>query len=494
MSVDLPETETSFHPGRKWAIGMRVALSVLLLVLIVAMANYLGARHFTRIDLSASSRNHLSPLTHRVISLVSEPVRVIVFYDRTEPLYGMVSELLQQYQLRSPWIQVEHVDHVLYKGMAQEIQAKYKLAPGGGDRIIFESRGDVRVVYARDLSEYDMEGMFRGEEVRRTGFKGEQMFTSALYSLLDGQPGRVYFLQGHREHDPFNPDDEHGYSRFQGLLEESNITSHKLEAIHQHGVPEDCQLLIIAGPYDPFSPGELDELEKYLNAGGRLLALFNYLATERNIGLEIFLARWGIDVGQNFVLDEAHGRLGQTQEILAADFGSHAIVAPLHRSRLSLAMPRSVGALESTHKSADGPRVTELIFTSEKGVVISRAGSTKDRVVKHGSIPLAVAVEQGAIQGLSATRGATRIVVVGESFFLGNSLLHRQGNQDFGRNVVNWLLDRDTFIEGIGPKSIDEYQITITEAQMAWLRWFFLGIAPGSVLVAGGIVWLRRRT
>jgi ABC-type uncharacterized transport system involved in gliding motility auxiliary subunit len=134
------------------------------------------------------------------------------------------------------------------------------------------------------------------------------------------------------------------------------------------------------------------------------------------------------------------------------------------------------------------------VFTSEKGVVVSQAGTSKGRVLKRGRIPVGVAVEKGAIQGLSATRGATRLVVMGESLFLGNSLLNQQGNHDFGRNVVNWLLDRDSLIQAIGPKPMEEYQLIITQGQMRWLRWLFLAIIPGSVLLAGGVVWLRRRT
>ena len=116
------------------------------------------------------------------------------------------------------------------------------------------------------------------------------------------------------------------------------------------------------------------------------------------------------------------------------------------------------------------------------------------RIEKKGAaIPLMVAVEKGAIQGINADRGAPRIVVVGDSYFLVNNNIQAEANRDFARNAVNWLVSRELLVQGIETRSVKEYRITMTGREMTVVRWLFIVGFPGSVLFAGFLVWLRRR-
>jgi ABC-type uncharacterized transport system involved in gliding motility auxiliary subunit len=93
-------------------------------------------------------------------------------------------------------------------------------------------------------------------------------------------------------------------------------------------------------------------------------------------------------------------------------------------------------------------------------------------------------------------RGNTRIIVVGDSIFLDNLVIEGgQGgaNRDFVSYAVNWLLDRPTLLEGIGPHPVTEFRLIMTRAQQRNARWLLLGALPGSILILGGLAWLRRR-
>jgi ABC-type uncharacterized transport system involved in gliding motility auxiliary subunit len=104
-----------------------------------------------------------------------------------------------------------------------------------------------------------------------------------------------------------------------------------------------------------------------------------------------------------------------------------------------------------------------------------------------------VAVEKGAIKGVITERGATRMVVVGDSVFLGNLQIDSQANRDFAAAAVNWLLERTQLLAGVGPRPVTQYRIVMTRAQMHQAQWILLGALPGSVALLGGLVWLRRR-
>ena len=82
--------------------------------------------------------------------------------------------------------------------------------PVDDDRVIFAANGRAKVVHESELSEYANAAheMMAGKEVSRTGFRGEQLFTAAIFAVSDPKPMRAYFLQGHQEQDP--SDDKEG--------------------------------------------------------------------------------------------------------------------------------------------------------------------------------------------------------------------------------------------------------------------------------------------
>jgi gliding motility-associatede transport system auxiliary component len=483
----------SFSPGRRWKIALNVAASVLALSAVLIMANYLAARHTRRFEWSSDARFQLSPVTKDVLRSVTNRVKVVVFYDRTKPLYDFVSDLLTLYQAECPKLDVEYVDYERLVGRARAVQMEYGLGPASeGDRIIFDMAGKHRVVYAKDLSQYDYGAIFKQKEVKLTGFKGEQLFTSAIFSLLDPEPVKIYFLQGHNEHDPASEDDQNGYLRFTRVLQEAQLTVVKLSptALLTSDVPSDCQVLVIANPQSALAPEELRRIGKYLNGGGRLMVLFSWRSLTHPTGLEKVLADWGVDVGSNLVCEAPHGKADDTMKIIVTHFANHPIVNPLARSRILLIAPRSIGARAKAPQSADAPKVVELATTSPDGMSVLPTGG----VERQGeTIPLMVAVERGAIQGITADRGAARLVVAGDSYFLANQAMQVDGNRDFARNAINWLASRDVLVEGVGSRSVTEYRIMMTEPELNTIRWLFLVAFPGGVLFLGFLVWVRRR-
>src|SRR4051812_36581360 len=97
----------SFSKGRKWRIGFHVVVATLSAFALVVMANYLAARHSIRVDWSNSGANKLSASTLRVLGGLTNNVKVIVFFDRNEPLFGQVASMIKDYQLHCAKLDVE---------------------------------------------------------------------------------------------------------------------------------------------------------------------------------------------------------------------------------------------------------------------------------------------------------------------------------------------------------------------------------------------------
>jgi len=107
--------------------------------------------------------------------------------------------------------------------------------------------------------------------------------------------------------------------------------------------------------------------------------------------------------------------------------------------------------------------------------------------------PLMVAVEKGVPKGVVTERGATRMLITGDSYFLNNQIIDFKVNQDFADAAVNWLLERTTFLEGLGPRPVSEYQLLMNPGQINAVKGILLGAIPGGILLFGSLVWLRRR-
>jgi ABC-type uncharacterized transport system involved in gliding motility auxiliary subunit len=287
-------------------------------------------------------------------------------------------------------------------------------------------------------------------------------------------------------------DDSQGYSKFAEILENNNIQVKTLNTITQ--IPDDCSLLVIARPVRTYEKGEIEKLDAYLRNGGRAFILFDVSAIKLQTGLEALLRNWNIEVGRNMVADEASSQAGEPRIIIASNFENHPITKPLFRSSLKFFMPRTIQQGFSVSPNANAPKLTEIVTTTSSGVASAPSvrGDTWT-VQRTGKIPFALAMEQGAIQGMSAVRAATRMVVVGDSLFLSNLMTGQAANADFGLLAVNWLLNRDASLEEIGTSPMTEYEITLTDGQMASFKWLFLFIMPGLVLVVGIMVWVKRR-
>ena len=498
MSESHPPSITRKQRSRRKS---HVFLSLLGIVLLGLLLNVLVARHPYRLHLTEATQFDLTPLSQRVLTALTNDVEVTVFFDHSNPVFGHVDELLKEYALRSPNLQIRVVDYLQSFGKAQEIAQNLDLdLSKDEDVVVFRSENRKKVVRASELSDMEFIPTAPGAppEARRSAFKGERHFTAAIVSVADASKPKAYFLQGHGEHDPTSDSEQSGYSSVARALEERNIEVAIFDAKNQPGLPDDRDHLIVAGPVRPLSENTLAAIHNYLLKGGRLLALVNYttLYGRNPTGLRNLLQLWGIEAGRN-VASDPENSANNGNVIMVKNYQSHSIVKPLIDQALYLVRPCSVSSTTPS-KPVLGQTISTLIKTGPKGLTGSSVQNDNSilfdpNVDKEGEIPLAVAMEKGTVRGLAAATQPTRIVAIGDSLAFVNVLVeNRDTNRDFISLSANWLLARNDLIE-IGPRAIEEYRITLSEAQMTQAKWALLGALPGSVLFMGVLVWILRR-
>jgi gliding motility-associatede transport system auxiliary component len=488
--ASLPPDPPSYSRRRRWSIGLDVVVRTILVGAVVVMANYLGAQFFHRFYLSAQTRVQLSQRTLSVLQSLTNRVAVTLYYDRKDDFYPDIVGLLTEYQKANSKISVRTVDPVREPGEAEKAKEQYGLGAGADKNlIIFDAGGKhVKIANGDALIQYEPQGMSKDKKIEfgPVAFRGEMMFTATLLALENARPFKAYFLQGDGE--PSLADTGNfGYMTFGMVLAQHFIATTNLELSGARDVPGDCNLLIIAAPTVPLAEPELQKINQYLAQGGRLLALFNYRSIKQPTGLEPILQRWGLNVSFDYVQDPQHTITGDDLRITS--YGKHPIVESLAGNDLSLQMilPRPISPTDRQPPPPDAPEVTELAFSSADSTL---AG---DPSAAPRGYPLMAAVEQKNAAGVVNPRGATRIVVAGDSIFLGNYYIQGGGNRDFLGYAANWLLDRPQLLEGIGPRPVTEFRLQMTRRQQREVRWLLLGALPGAVMLLGGLVWLARR-
>jgi hypothetical protein len=496
-----PQFRPSFSTASRWRIGFDVALRTALVLAVVVMLNDLGVKFFHRFYLSSLTRVELSPRTLNVLHSLTNRVDVTLYYDRADEFLPDIVALLNEYRSVNPKIFVHTVDYLNDPGGAEKTKAQYRqffTSASDKNLVIFDCGGRVKIVPGAALQTYQpvLKGYVpRADnpeqkelefERRPVSFNGEQAFTAMLLALSNPQPAKAYFLQHHGE-PSLTDSGNFGYQKFASVLQENYVVITNLDWVGNAGVPMDCNLLVIAGPDEALKVPELQQIDQYLREGGRLLVLFNYASQGHPTGLENILQTWGVAVVDDVVQDPDHTI--STRDVVVDQFGKHPVVNSLSQVQLQLYLPRPILKLPP-NASANAPQVDELFATSAGATLL---GSPNEPPHQY---PLACAIEQRPVAGAVTPRGNTRIIVVGDSIFLGNYYIEGGtggANRDFLNACVNWLCDRPTLVEGIGPRPVTEYRLQITRHQQRQLSWLLLGALPGGVLFIGWLVWLVRR-
>ncbi|HXU44191.1 MAG TPA: GldG family protein [Thermoanaerobaculia bacterium] len=496
-----------------------LSAGILLVALLLGIANYFGWKYHGRFDWTTTKLYSLSEQTDKVLAGLDRDVDVAVLLspEQQQSLYGPTRELLDRYAAASRHLKVRYVDPEKNPVEAQQLARKYQLSNAS---VILSVGADKKIVDAGDLAEFDYSSMGMGAPPKMSAFKGEQMFTNALIQLGQAKKSKILFTSGHGEAS-LDSAEGRGLSGLRELLAGDGFDVEEWASLGKAAVPDDTDLLVIAGPTANFVQPELDAIGAYLDRGahgaghgGRLLVFLDPVLAHTGsglvaTGLEGLLAKYGIKVDDDIVVDPSNPLPSFGAETLFSNsYGNHPIVEPLARQNLPLlvSLARSVRA----ETGPAGAGVTELARTTGQGwgetnlAALDKVG--KDDKDVAGPVGLAVAVG-GPIKPPPPPEDSEappppaapddpkkpRLVVFGDSDLATNQYWNASvGNSTLIGNAVNWLVERKDLI-AIAPKKTEQARLTLTAAQLRNVYLLVLGLLPGAAIALAVWVRIRRR-
>lgn len=488
------------HRGRRLATGLNVTVSLVLAFAVLVLVNYLGRRTVYRWDISSDAYYKLSDKTRGLLGGLDETVTVVAFFQRSHELYEDVRNLLKEYEYavagmeRPVRLGIEMIDPDRELSRTRELARQYEVEKP--NVIVFQCEGRTQYVEAKDLADYhySLEGQ---QSVRRqkVGFRGEQVFSSAIQSVAQTTRPIVYFLTGHGEGSIEDFSKLNGFSGIGRVMRRDNIEVRPLLPAATHGVPADAAALVIAGPKRALSEAEVDMIADYLDHRGRVLAM---LEPTVRTGLDPLLADWGVVLANDVVV----GMTLTGRDLIVKDYGKHPVTRHLRNMTTMFYLPRSVEPAPGTGRESDTP------VDKPKVQVLARATGDawaeydlRERparfdpdVDRRAPVSIAVAVERGPVSGIDVEIKPTRIVVIGDAEFVSNGALESGvgGNPDFFMSAVNWLVERESLL-AIAPREPGKLQTDMGQRQWRLVALVTLAGIPLGVCVVGFLVWLARR-
>ena len=221
-------------------------------------------------------------------------------------------------------------------------------------------------------------------------------------------------------------------------------------------------------------------------------------------GMEAFLRNWGVELGDNIVIDPMSKLFGgDFAAPVVNQYSAHDITSEFVLPTI-FPIIQSVKAIPTTKIET-----VELLKTSANswGESSFESGTVKFDVDTDLKGPVSVAVvatkllgpreddahdENEETQEHEIKQPKATLVVIGDSDFSSNRYSNFSGNGDFFLNTVSWLAEEENLIS-IRPKEKRNSPIHLTSSWGSAI--FVLGILifPGIVAGTGIRIWWRRR-
>lgn len=509
-------TAQGFWSRRSTKIGANAIVATLSLLAIVGLLNFLAVRYSTRIDLTENQLFTLAPQSQEIVKNLSQPLKVWVFDRDPHPVDR---ELLETYRRYSPNLTFEFVDPDVKLSVAKQFNVK--------------TVGEVHLEYGSKKQLVQTLTTFNQREPL-----SEVNLTNGIEKILRDRTLRVYFLQGHGEH-PLTGT-EGSLSQAIATLKQKGYEVNPLNLAETPAIPEDANVLIIAGAKRKLLQQEVTLLKDYSDRGG---SLFLMVDPDTDLGLDPLFKEWGIQLDRRVIIDGSGTgsilNLGPATPLITR-YGDHPITKDFNDGISIYPLARPVGTVK-----VKGVEAVTLLETSDsmwgESNLTSEELSFDPQADTPGPFDLGVALTRDLAEkatkplenqtqpqaspspspakpseknpqkpSISDTdkpdlaessdkekpkTSKSRLAILGNSTFATNGLFDNPSllNGDIFLNSVQWLASEEEQSLSIRPKEAENRRIVLSTLQAGIIGWVSLVVMPLLALVMAFVVWWRRR-
>ena len=444
-----------------------------LFLAITGLLGWLSTRYVAEFDWTAGSRNTLTEASRKVVDLLDAPVNITAYAREDKTLRDRIQDQLERYRRYR-----KTVTYAFANPDTQPAQVREQGITVDGELLI-EYHG-------------------HSEKVQEANEFG---ITNALQRLLQGGERRLVFLEGHGERSPRGKGDA-DLGQFGDELERKGISLATLNLAQTPAIPENTNVLVLAGARARLMPGEVRLIQDYLNKGGNLLWLHD---TGDTHGLEPVLQLLGLAFLPGVVVDPSTQLFGINDPtfVMVTEYPPHPAT---HGFSIMTLFPMA-SALEK-HGQTDFQQTPVLstlrhAWTETGSLKENKLQFDANKGERQGPLDIAYALARARpapplnndannAEENTALPHEQRVVVIGDGDFLANGYLGEGGNLTLGINLVNWLTQDERFIN-IPPLTATDRALNLSPMASTMIAIVFLFLLPLLFFASGAIIWFKRR-
>lgn len=449
-----------FWQRRSTKQGAGAIVKTAIVLAVLAAINWGGIRYGKRWDFTENKLFTLSEQSQTIVANLEQPLEVLVF-ERN--INSNLEQLLKNYRRHSDKFKFRFVNPESEIGLAQKFGV--------------QSLGEIYLSYQDKQQKLEVGNPAVGETLTET------KLTNGIERIKRDRPTNIYFLQGHGE----APLDlvEGGFAQAVTNLENRGNTVKELNLASDGKIPDDANLIIMAGATRKLLVAEVSSLQEYLKAGGNLLLL---LSPNTDVGILSILQNWGIELDDRLVIDGSGAGsvmgLGPGVAIIN-NYGEHPITTSFRNGISLFPETRPLKRIEKSNISSVAIAKTSPQTWAESDL---RNEQITFDVNQDLSGPLSIAIAAYRDQPKHS-----RLVVFGSTTFSTNGWFEQQLNGDLLLNSISWLVREDQDTLTIRPQEAANRRINLSTAQAGIISWLALRIMPLGALVMGTYLWWQRR-
>lgn len=449
------------------------AVVVALIVIFNAVLGFDFIRDRIRFDITKNKAYSLSEPSIEMLKTLNKDVEIIILNKEENFRTIEILEILKEYGLRTGGkVKYSFVDVVKNPTYIQKELDPEQVKGIEEGSIVVRSGDRMKVVSLDDMTEYDYSQGYP----MAVGLKVEQVFSSAIKSVIADYTPVVYFAKGHSE---ISPDAE--LSDLKSSLAGNNYEVKDLAL--SAAIPDDAAAIIFASPKSDLLQEEYDNLMAYLEKGGDVLFLFDIQQSNAELkNFNMIFERYSLGLNNDQVIEQDQASYYQDVNFIIPKLVQNEVVTNLDPTSLRLIMPfcRSVNIAQVGK---------EWIKTSPLFSTTQNSYSNNLTTGEQAQGPFIL----GALSEYEGS-DTSKVALIGNTSFVTNEAL-----QFFGPNgkryivsILNWMADKEDSVL-VPSKTLASEPLNLSQQSQFVMFIIMVGLLPLVIIGFGVFVWLRRK-
>lgn len=430
---------------------------------------------YTSIDMTSQKLYSLTDTTKEMAKSLEKDVYIYVL-DSQDGQDLTLGETLKRYDALSDHITVEYKDPVtnpnFYKDYTDGSISMNSLIVVCGDRYKIV---DYNNIYA---STFD----YNTYSSTVTGYDAEGQITSAISFVTNEDMPVLYTLEGH--------DEMTLSTAFQDGIEKENISTETINLLETAEIPENAGGLMILAPTKDISSDAADAIINYLNKGGKILmsTAFTDNFAESFPNLQKVLDYFSLSIEEGVVVEGSTSNYYSAPVYLLPDIKSNDLTEGIY-GQYYVFMPY---AQAITTNESDDVAVSTILSTSGSAYLKTDTANMstfdKEEGDKEGTFDVAVKAEK------VLDSGTAQLMLYGSEMLFTDSAnqMVSDANLKLFTNAVGTMSGKGESVS-VPVKSYEQPVVTVNALTALVLGLFFMILLPLLLILAGLIIWLRRR-